>query len=403
MQTIIATFADDAFNVTAGSFSLSLTVKEIDRAWDALSHFPDRRARNELGALAERLNAFADYVATLVANGGALDVAAEVERFALRHVSLTRRAWAMDSRCMSWFIVGPARFPTDRNRKKMDAADNAYGVVREHVNAAKKSVERAAFPYGAPGDAIRSNNPDAPDLIRAKIEKLKAAHALMKATNAAIRSVKGGDVEAMIQAVVDATGFRESRAREIVCPREAWMGQGFPGYALSGELAEIKRLEDRLAVIERNRERGTVSRTHNTAAGAVEVVENGDAARIQILFTGKPDAETRGLLKSNGFRWAPSEGAWQRHLNNAGRWASERVISALQVEEATIAAEPVTSESDAPKSYRVMGKTYVVTVAFRSDDEANAYLAKHDGEGVVGSENGWVLIASRADLGRSAA
>lgn len=334
METLIATFADDTLNVSAGSFTLSLTVKQIERAWDALSHFPDRRARNELGAMAERLNAFAEHVADLVAKGGTLDVGAEIERFASRHVSLTRRAWAMDSRCMSWFIVGPARFPTDRNRKKMDWADNAYRVVREHMSVAKKSVERTAFPYGAPGDAIRSNNPDAPELIRAKIEKLKATHALMKATNAAIRSVKGGDVEAMIQAVVDATGFREVSAREIVCPREAWMGRGFPAYSLSGELAEIKRLEDRLAVIERNRERGTVSRTHNTTAGAVEVIENGDAARIQIIFPGKPDAATRDVLKSNGFRWAPSEGAWQRHLNGNGRWAAQRVIAALQAEAA---------------------------------------------------------------------
>lgn len=395
----ISSFHDDYFTVSAGAFALTLTVKQIDTNWDALSHYPDRRARHELSDLAARLNAFAEHVDALIAQGGALDAAAEMERFASRHVSMTRRAWAMDSRCMSWFIVGPAKFPTDRNRKRMDWADNAYRALREHVASARKSVERAAFPHGMPGDAIRASNPDAPELLRERIAERQRAHATMKAVNAAIRSVKGGDVEAMIQAVVDATGWRESRAREIVCPREAWMGRGFASYALSGELAEIKRLEGRLAAIERNRERGTVSRTHNTTAGAVEVVENGEAARIQVIFPGKPDAATRDILKRNGFRWAPSEGAWQRHLNNNGRWAAKQVIEALQANDEPAAAPRQDKPSDgAPATYRTMGRTYDVTASFTSDDEANAYMAAHPGEGVIAVEDGRILIAACNDL-----
>jgi len=329
-----ATFVDNTLSISAGGYTLTLTVTEIERTWDSLSHFPGRRARIELHDLAVRLNAFAAHVATIVAEGGALDAPAEVERFAVRQVSLTRRAWAMDSRCMSWFVVGPARFPVERNRKKMEWANSAYRATVEHLEAAKKAVERTAFPHGAPGGPIRAANPDAPELLRAEIERRRAAHAGMKAANAAIRTAKGKEAEAVVQAVVDATGWREDTARRCVVPAQSWMGQGFPAYALSGELAEIKRLEGRLAAIEANRARGTVSRQHNTTAGAVDVVENPDAARIQILFPGKPDEATRSLLKREGFRWAPSEGAWQRHLNNAGRNAARCVIGALQAEPA---------------------------------------------------------------------
>lgn len=329
----IATFENDALAVTAGSFSLALTVKQIERNWDALSHFPDRRARIELSDLAARLNGFAEHVAAIVAKGGALDASAELERFAVRHVSLTRRAWAMDARCMSWFIVGPARFPVDRNRKRMDWADNAYSTVRDHAAAARKAVERIAFPHGLPGGPIRADNPDAPELIRAEIKKRKAGHAQMKAANAVIRATKGQEPDARVQALVDATGWREATARACIFPAQSWMGQGFAAYQLSGQLAEIKRLEIRLANIERNRERGNVERTHNSTAGALRVVENGEAARIQLFFDGKPEASTRDLLKREGFRWAPSEGAWQRHLNNGGRYAVSRVVSALQTDE----------------------------------------------------------------------
>ncbi len=147
----IATFADDALSVSVGAFSLSLTVKQIERAWDALSQFPERRARIELGALSERLNAFAGHVAAIVAKGGTLDALAELERFAVRHVSLTRRAWSMDSRCMSWFVVGPSRFPVEQNAKRQRWADAAYGAVSAHPKAAREAVEKRAFPHGAPG------------------------------------------------------------------------------------------------------------------------------------------------------------------------------------------------------------------------------------------------------------
>jgi hypothetical protein len=202
------------------------------------------------------------------------------------------------------------------------------------MGAAKKSVERIAFPHGAPGGPIRAANPDAPDLLRAEIESRRALHAGMKAANAAIRSTKGKDPEERVQAVIDATGWREDKARLCVIPPQSWMGQGFAAYSLSGELAEIKRLEGRLRTIEANRARGKVSRQHNTTVGAVEVVENPDAARVQIVFPGKPDEATRALLKREGFRWTPSEGAWQRHLNNAGRYAARCVIDALQSEAA---------------------------------------------------------------------
>lgn len=397
----IATFENDALAVAVPGFTLALTVKQIERNWDALSHFPDRRARMELGALAERLNAFSEHVAALTAKGGALDVPAELERFAARHVSLTRRAWAMDSRCMSWFVVGPARFPVERNRKRMSSAESAFGLIREQVIAARKSVERAAFPHGLPGGPIRADNPDAPDLIRAKIQRHRDAHAQMKAANAAIRSVKGNDVEAMVQAVVDATGWRESTARKCVVPAQTWMGRGFAAYSLSGELAEIKRLETRLAAIEQNRERGSVESTHNTTAGALRVVENGDAARIQLFFDGKPDSSVRDVLKREGFRWAPSEGAWQRHLNNGGRYAVSRIVSKLQADDTPSAPQTPAYDADAA-TYRTMGRVFTVTAAFDTDDEANAYMADHPGEGVIASEAGKVLIAHKDDEGRAA-
>lgn len=43
--------------------------------------------------------------------------------------------------------------------------------------------------------------------------------------------------------------------------------------------------------------------------------------RLQIYFDDKPDPNTRAELKSSGFRWLPSVGAWQRQLNDNAIYA----------------------------------------------------------------------------------
>ena len=99
------------------------------------------------------------------------------------------------------------------------------------------------------------------------------------------------------------------------------------GFFTNNSAANIRRISDRIAGLERMKARGTVERETNHG---VRVVENAEAARIQLFFAGKPDDQVRGLLKSNGFRWAPSSGAWQRHLNGNGRAAVNRVLAGLQ-------------------------------------------------------------------------
>jgi hypothetical protein len=38
--------------------------------------------------------------------------------------------------------------------------------------------------------------------------------------------------------------------------------------------------------------------------------------RLQLFFDEKPDESKRANLKASGFKWAPSQGAWQRQLND---------------------------------------------------------------------------------------
>lgn len=91
--------------------------------------------------------------------------------------------------------------------------------------------------------------------------------------------------------------------------------------------AKRARLE---AAAERAEAAGGDKRT--SYQGVCEVVENFDENRLQIMFDGKPSAEIRKELKSNGFRWAPSQEAWQRQLNNGARYAAKRFLATQGVD-----------------------------------------------------------------------
>ena len=106
-----------------------------------------------------------------------------------------------------------------------------------------------------------------------------------------------------------------------------FMGRvGFPAYALQNNNANIHRVEERLKSLKAVKEKGT----KETEFELFKVVENVEAMRLQIIFDEKPEADVRAVLKKNGFKWAPSQGAWQRMFNPAGKYALNRVKEELE-------------------------------------------------------------------------
>ena len=49
-----------------------------------------------------------------------------------------------------------------------------------------------------------------------------------------------------------------------------------------------------------------------------------------MLNNGKPTPAVIAILKMHAFRWAPSERAWQRQLNGAGRMHTDLVLEAIE-------------------------------------------------------------------------
>jgi hypothetical protein len=49
--------------------------------------------------------------------------------------------------------------------------------------------------------------------------------------------------------------------------------------------------------------------------------------RLQIFFPGKPSDTIRSELKCNGFKWAPSIGAWQRMRSYEAIQRAKEIVS----------------------------------------------------------------------------
>lgn len=323
-----AEFENNTLTISTANGGQTITVGSIAHNWNAVSHTPDRAARIRLSDLAAYLNNFADYVRKVAANGGDVNADDEIARYTEKCVSLARNAWAADGRCMSSFIVGPANFPTRRAEKRNQASMNAYTRIDEHAKAARKAVKRRAWPHGAPGEAVRGSDPDAIAKLKAKLADMERQQDLMKQANAAIRKHRKGGHEAMLAAVMPLCRS-EQVARELLKPN--YLGKiGFEPWQLSNNNANMRRVRDRIAMLEARQSKGTQESEIETAAGGtVSIVENVEADRVQLVFPGKPDPDTHATLKSHGFRWSPRNGAWQRHLNQNGRDAAKAVLAAL--------------------------------------------------------------------------
>lgn len=208
-----------------------------------------------------------------------------------------------------------------RHRAAIKRADNAMRKsIKEDRLAA--SLESKAASAGLAG--ISSDAPDAIELLEQKLADLVAKQEMMKAAN---KAIKKGDDEALTAALPGDDWTPEKLA---MFKTPDFLGRvGFAGFQLTNNNAKISATRKRVEQLKREAKRDYAEVETNLG---FKLVQNVEANRVQILFDVKPSAETRSVLKSRGFRWAPSEGAWQRMLNHAGVYAAKQVVRELTPE-----------------------------------------------------------------------
>jgi hypothetical protein len=211
-----------------------------------------------------------------------------------------------------------------RHRAAIKRADNA---MRKSVEEDKNAKRLRAKADGIGKGGISSDDPSAVSQLEAQIYACKVSQEFMREGNKIVRRYLKKGYCAEYQAEMDnlRPGMREDQARGILEPDFAGR-PGFPSYAMSNNNANIKRMEKRVVELKAASEREQVE----IAKEGFKVVQNVEENRLQFVFDGKPSEAVRKIMKSNGFRWAPSQEAWQRQLTNNAIWSGKRAMAEIE-------------------------------------------------------------------------
>ena len=317
MTTLEQTTAPMPPGVSLGDVPLGLAT----RAHEGTSWTPDRRGLYEQRAYVERVT---DLYESLTKRAETDDEMARVgpafEAYRSQYVARYCALLGRRSSLISAGITGPSNFPVRRQQKRSDAYHKAEGLFIEWDRKARGRAMEAV--RATPPRGISSDRADATDALTEQIKAAQARQQLMKDANAICRSKAGfGEKIESLRLL----GIGDRHAHILATPKTEWpIGQvGFESWELSNNQANIRRLQARIGTIEQERSR-PVADAVAFDGGTIE--ENREENRLQIMFDAKPEANVRATLKANGFRWAPSQGAWQRQLNNGARAAAHRVL-----------------------------------------------------------------------------
>lgn len=288
------------FNLKNSNMLLQKFSEQARQAHYHTSFSPERRGESMVAEFSQQLQ---EDIAELEKAGIESSVIGDYQE---RYERLFSSWLGAKSRCISSMITGPARFPVRRAEKANRSEQNHYDVFQEWRKRAKKSIVRKAQPAKTYESEIDRYKLELKDRVRTQD--------YMKIINESYRKYKKNP------ACLDSLKIH-SEAKEYVrnwVPPYSYVKQPFT-YQLQNNLQNIKRIEARIADLEKMEEaKQAVGGEKEIEFEGGVVVLNYELDRVQIKYPGKPKPEVIASLKSGGFRWAPSQQAWQRQLTGNG-------------------------------------------------------------------------------------
>ena len=171
--------------------------------------------------------------------------------------------------------------------KKMDSAMSTSAKLQDKAEYYKEKAESTLN-----NNAISSDNPDAIKKLKAKLELLEQQRTKIKEYNKEARK-QGKEQEA--------------------------------SYILSNLGQNILSIKKRITRLQETAKLNIEDKVINGITIKVNKEEN----RVQLLFPDIPSQETRTELKQRGFRWSPTNQAWQRFINNWSLHLAEEIAKGV--------------------------------------------------------------------------
>ena len=235
-----------------------------------------------------------------------------LDTYARKLAANMNKGYEITARVPSIMIAGGSNFPVRKKEKQNAAADKNMQEFSE-IQGLLDKIRSTGM------GGISADDPAAVSKLESKLAKLEKAQETMKAVNAYYRKHKTLDGCPAI------SPEQAEKLKSEMASQWHIEDKPYPTWALSNNNAEIRRVKERIASLTKQKEMGYVGWEFDGGKVEANTADN----RLQIFFDGKPDPDTRADLKGNGFKWAPSAGAWQRQLNDNAIYAADR-IKAIQ-------------------------------------------------------------------------
>lgn len=216
-----------------------------------------------------------------------------LERYTVNYGNWVNKKNANGARHVSVMICGPSNYNMRAHEKYLSRESKLWDEYKDIKDIDSKI---SAIVHG--DKIIKSDDANAIEKLKEKLAKAQEEHQAYKDYNAKARK----------------------EGKEQLAP-----------YVLQNSNGRIKGIKDRIAHLERIAEQAanTTIEEQATEINGIQIIDNLEAQRLQIIFPDKPDKATRDILKKNGFRWAPSNNAWQRYRSHNAESIAREIVSNL--------------------------------------------------------------------------
>ena len=274
--------------------------QQAHHAFNWVSFYPEKRGQRVIEEYTHQLTQDIDELTSTGIDQEAIDSYKE------RYIALFRSWLSAQSRCASSVITGGSGFNVRRAEKANRSEERHYELWQEWRARAKKAIVRKSQPAKTYISEI--------ERYKSELEAMKRNHELMKEGNRRIK--KGGDD---LDKYLTETFGIESHMLQWT---KRW------GFGLANNNANMKRVEERIKELESKEAHRTAGEENLRQYEWGKVVYNYEADRIQII-TAEKNAQQIEIFKKHGFKWAPSQKAWQRQLTANGKFSTNIVIQKL--------------------------------------------------------------------------
>lgn len=215
---------------------------------------------------------------------------------------------AIAARVPSILVAGGSNFPV-RKKEKQNRADEAAMEEWREIQGLLNKIR------GAGKGGISADDPEAVQKLKLKLEGLERDQESMKAVNAYYRKHKTLD---------GCPGLDPAQIKKLKASMARdWRKdpKPYPSFRLTNNNAVIRQTKERIAELTRRAE----TDYEGWIFDGGEVKMDRQANRLQVFFDEKPDRDTCSAMRHNGFKWAPSVGAWQRQVTDNAIYAAKHL------------------------------------------------------------------------------